>query len=114
MRRSIMRTTHVGSAVGKIVMAVAVALAIGSISAGPALAAEHERGEERGREERGRAERAREERAREYQWRRGYRPYGYGYGYATPPAVYSPPPPVVYAPPPPPPGFTFVFPIRIR
>ena len=99
MRTSTLRTQHVASAVGKILMAAAVTLAIGSISAGPALAAEHKKGERH---------------EREWRWPRNYRPYGYGYGYAPPPVVYSPPPPVVYAPPPPPPGITFVFPIRIR
>ena len=101
MRASTMRTKHVALAVGKILTAVAVTLAIGSISAGPALAEEHKKGERR---------------EREWRWPRNYQPYGYGYayGYAPPPVVYAPPPPVVYAPPPPPPGITFVFPIRIR
>jgi len=104
MSTSTMRTTHVASAVGKLLMAVAVALAIGSIAAGPALAAEHGRG---GGERRG----------REWRGPRVYQPCGYAYGYdcVPPPVVYAPPPPpVVYAPPPPPPGISFVFPIRIR
>jgi hypothetical protein len=106
MNTSTMPTKHVASVVRKILMAVAVALAVGSILAGPALAAEHRRGERR---------------EHEWRWPRNYRPYGYGYGYAAPPVVYAPPPvvyapppPVVYAPPPPPPGISFVFPIRIR
>jgi hypothetical protein len=112
-----MRTTHVASAVGKILMAVVVALVIGSISAGPALAGEYGRRDapvsERERRDASARERERREQQRherEWQWPRGYRPYGY----ARPAEVYSPPPPVVYAPPPPPPGFTFIFPIRIH
>jgi hypothetical protein len=99
MRASRMQTTAVASVVGKILIAVAITLAIGSLSTG--LAEEHKRGERR---------------EREWRWPRNYQPYGYGYayGYVPPPVVYAPPPPVVYAPPPPPPGITFVFPIRIH
>jgi hypothetical protein len=101
MSTSTHRINHAVSAIGTILLTVAITAAIGTVSAGWAIAGEHDRRERHERE-----------------WRRyprEYRPYGY----AAPPVVYAPqpvyaPPPVVYAPPPAPPSFNFVFPIRIH
>ena len=95
MKTSSTRARKVSSTVGKIVMALVFALAIGGLCIAPAFGRDNDR--RRGYDERGRYEHG----------RRVYHPRTY---YGAP--VYAPPP-VVYAPAPSP-GITLVFPIHIR
>jgi hypothetical protein len=92
------RTKNGSSTVGKIVMALVFASAIGGIFIAPAFGRDDDRRE--GYQERGRSEQGR----RRYQPRRRYYP---GPVYAPPPVVYSPAP---YQSP----GISFFFPFDIR
>ena len=97
------RTKNFSSTVGKIVMALVFASAIGGIFIAPAFGRDNDRREgyqEQGRYEQGRYEQGR----RRYQRRRRYYP---GPVYAPPPVVYSPAP---YQSP----GISLFFPFDIR
>ena len=99
-------------AIGKIVVAVALASVVGSICMTPALGRDDDRGRHDARDNRDRhgdrdwhGDRGR------YDYRPEYRPvYRHPYHYAQP--VYVPPP--VYYPPPPSPGVSLFFPLEIR
>jgi hypothetical protein len=108
MRPSTPRAQPGPSIVGKLGLALAIALVMIGASLEPALSA----GNERHDGPRGRDQRAyRHARRVPPPYQRSYQPYGY---YAPPPVIYAPPP-VIYAPPPSP-GISLFFdlPIRIR
>jgi hypothetical protein len=120
MSTSNTRAKHLSSLVGKIVMALAFAAVIGSLSIAPALGQDHER--RQGQQEQGRYERERHDergwRARGRHDRRHWRTYqSYRYAapfYTRPPVIYTPPP-VVYNPYPyQSPGISIVLPFRFR
>lgn len=95
-------------AIGRIVMAFALASVLGSICMTPALGRDDDRGRHDARDNRDRhVDRGR------HDYRPEYRPrpvYQHPYHYAQP--VYVPPP--VYYPPPPSPGVSLFFPLDIR
>jgi len=102
MRSSNNRIKNVGSMIGRILVVLALVLAIGAMWATPPASA----GEHSGHH--GHWRHHGYWRPYGYYYRYPYRPYGYYY-YPSP--VYGPP--IAYAPYPPP-GVSFVFPIRIR
>ncbi|MGD0657025.1 MAG: hypothetical protein ABSD38_03075 [Syntrophorhabdales bacterium] len=102
MRSSNNRIKNVGSMIGRILVVLALVLAIGAMWATPPASA----GEHSGHH--GHWRHHGYWRPYGYYYHYPYRPYGYYY-YPSP--VYGPP--IAYAPYPPP-GVSFVFPIRIR
>ncbi len=108
MRTSRTRAERSRPRIGKIVLALAVCLGIGALSAGPALSKEEGRRDfhERDSHKRERwIERKRHARRREWDVDRPY-------VYSPPPVIYAPPP-VVYTPPPSP-GISIFLPLDIR
>jgi hypothetical protein len=100
-----------GTIVGRIMMALVLAIVIGSMDVSPALAKNNKGGHDNGRSDHrghGYYEHGRGGYYRNpyVHGRQVYRPYGYSYGYRE--RVYAPPP-VIYAPPPPP-GIGIFFP----
>jgi len=106
------------SRAGKAIITIAMALAVLSMFATPALSGHwggHGGGYGYAYHGHGRYVRPGYHHGYRYGWGGYYRPYGYYYPaavYASPPVVYAPPPVVVA--PVPPPGISFVFPIRIH
>jgi hypothetical protein len=94
MTTSITRATHLRSAAGKILVAVALVSAIGGLSVGPAFG--QDRGWRQEQQDRGRYERdRRDDRGRrDERGRRAYRPVYEAPVYAPPPVVYAPAPSV--------------------
>jgi len=88
MTTSMTRAKHVRSTAGTLLLAVALASAIGGLSAGPALGQDH--GWRQGQHDRGRHQRDR----RDVRSRRVYRPVYAAPVYAPPPVVYVPAPSV--------------------
>jgi uncharacterized membrane protein len=104
-----------GIIIGRIMMALVLAIMIGSMDVSPAFAKNNKGGHDKGGHYKGG-----HDNGRKYHHGKGgyyhnpaYWPYGYSYGYrgsvyASPPVIYAPPP-VIYAPPPPP-GISIFFP----
>lgn len=105
-----------GIIVGRIMLALVLAIMIGSMDVSPAFAKNNKGGHDNGRSDyRGRGyDHGKGGYGNPYEHGRpAYWPYGYSYGYrgsvyASPPVIYAPPP-VIYAPPPPP-GISIFFP----
>lgn len=91
MTISTTRITNVRSTAGTLLLAVALASAIGGLSAGPALGQDHGWRQERHDRDRYQRDQYRHDR-RDHRGRRAYRPAYEAPVYAPPPIVYVPAP----------------------